>query len=824
MINMTKRFLFLAIITLSLVQCSPPKSPEVSGNEITFSTDYGALRLQWCTPSMFRVSLADSAGVYSGDSDSLMVITHQWDDVDAEISRKDGSWIITTSEIKVNIDVADYAITVYNSEGRLISQSNQNLPQPMGYHDGEPFFSNRLFADEHFFGFGERMDFISQRGKLVSLNVGRGIGLPHEVGAYNILNANYSPVPFFMSNRGYGIFFHNANPSLWDMGFNSKETYHISASGGAMDYYFIYGPTFFELLKDYTSVTGTTPLLPRTAMGLHVGTYSGGTWGHEHLTHQNNAVKVAKRFREEDVPADILHLDSTWRIFGKVNGKGGTTFEWRQPGFPNPKAMFDAIYDLNYSMVGLHIRPRIDNGESNNLLDQAQKLGLTYPEDNYAGDFPNFFDSTAVNWWWENGLKPLADLGAMFVKSDEGSAFGHHSTELVDKTGPQGDEIAELHNLFPIVYAKAPFEKFQEYNAVRGMNHTREGFAGIQRYPFIFAGDWPSEWQYFKPVVRAGINIGMSGIGAWSHCMGGFEHVADPELYIRWTQFGMFSPIAMLFGMEHPNYKEPWNYGKEALDIFRKYDKLRYRLVPYIYSSFYQMYQTGAPIMRGLVMHYPEDENTYSIDDQYMFGDNMMVCPVLTKGAVTRTIYFPKGDWFDYWTGEKIEGHQYKLVVTPIEKLPIYVKSGSIIPMQPEMSYLTEKKVDPLTLHLFLGEGSFLLYEDDGKSLEYQKGIFAETEIKQSWTEDQLIISIDQPKGKFSLENSHLVLKVEPSQKPQEVKMMGKGEEIKFLEVPFSQWNNSSIENRWAYDAESKVVMIMGRRDVKSQTSYLVSF
>ena len=217
---------------------------------------------------------------------------------------------------------------------------------------------------------------------------------------------------------------------------------------------------------------------------------------------------------------------------------------------------------------------------------------------------------------------------------------------------------------------------------MRGMNQTREGYAGIQRYPYIFAGDWPSEWQYFEPVIKAGLNIGLSGVGNWAHCMGGFEHVADPELYIRWCQFGLMSPIAHLFGMEHPNYKEPWNYGEEAQSIFKKYDELRYELMPYLYSALYQNHSTGQPLMRALVLDYQKDPNVYEITDQYMLGDNLMVCPVTTKGAQTRTVYLPEGNWVDYWTGNTFSGKKFISVLCPLDKMPLFVKAGGILPKQ----------------------------------------------------------------------------------------------------------------------------------------------
>jgi alpha-glucosidase (family GH31 glycosyl hydrolase) len=199
-----------------------------------------------------------------------------------------------------------------------------------------------LTADEHFFGFGERMDFLDRRGKKLKLNVGRGKGLPHIVGAYNILEANYSPIPFFMSTNGYGIFFHNAYPTEWNMGNERKNAYSFSAAGGELDYYFIYGPRFPNILDQYTSLTGKAPLMSLFAYGLHLGTYSGGTWSFEQFSSDQYVINLARKLRELGIPVDILWLDSTWRIFGEVGGKGATSFEWRET-FKNPKGMFDSF-------------------------------------------------------------------------------------------------------------------------------------------------------------------------------------------------------------------------------------------------------------------------------------------------------------------------------------------------------------------------------------------------------------------------------------------------------------------------------------------------
>ncbi len=798
--------IFLIVFVFSIgVNAQSSTNAKVSRNGNVISIDSGAdhYRVEVCTPSMIRIRQATATGFEADEQ--LMVIRYKWDEMPFAFNEKNKVWELKTIALTAKISIDPVRISFYTPEGKLINQDNHSETS-MGYANEAPFCSKQLQPGEHFFGFGERMDFIDQLGKTLTLDVGRGTARDHEMGPYNILEANYSPVPFFMSSLGYGIFLHNANPSTWDMGHSSVENYSFGADGGELDYYFIYGPSFKDILRNYTLLTGTSPLLPRSAMGLHVGTYSGGTWGYEDITSQHYVVALAKKFREMGIPVDILHLDSTWRIFGKVNGKGGTSFEWRQPGFPDPKAMFDSLYALNFQMVGLHIRPRIDNGNINNYLDQAKALGLTYPENGKPGDFPNFFDQKAVDWWWTNCLKPLADLGCMFVKTDEGSAFGRVGNELVDKKGPQGKEVARLHNLFPIAYAKAPFLKFQENNHMRGLEHTREGFAGIQRYPFIFAGDWPSLWQYFKPVIRAGLNIGLSGIPAWGHCMGGFEQVADPELYVRWVQFGMFSPIAHLFGMEHPNYKEPWSYGAEAQEIFTKYDKLRYRLIPYLYSSYYQSYFSGSPVIQAMVFNYPQDVNTYNIDDQYFFGDQMLICPVTTKGAKSRTVYLPEGQWIDFWSGEKFDGKKNILTLTPLTKLPIFIKAGAIIPMQPDMQYFGEKPIDPVTLDIYpSGNSAYKLYEDDGKSLKYQHGEFSQTEIKCSETSSSIIVDILPSEGQFKVADRNYTLAVHLDKKPESVT------------------SGENVLSNWTFSEDKKVLEITVPKKAAEKVSLTIT-
>lgn len=739
-------------------------------NTFLFSATQADVQLEFCTPGMVRIRSSWTRNFEANEP--WMVVQYQWPAVNVQVRTMPGYFLLTTARLQVRLYKAPARIDIYTVAGKLLSSEKLTAGRGGMYTGGDTVScTKQCLPDEQFFGFGERMDFLNRRSKKVTLNVGRGKGLPHAVGAYNILEANYSPIPFFMSTQGYAIFFHNPFATYWDMGATRDDEYRFAAQGGELDYYFIYGPRFPGMLEQYTALTGRSPLLPKFALGLHVGTYSGGTWGHEEMTSDRYVIELARKLRAMGIPVDLLWLDSTWRIFGKNGGKGATSFEWRET-FSNPKGMFDSLYAMGYQMAGLHLRPRFDNGNRIRLLDTAQQLGYTYKEGNYAGEFVNFFDSNAVNWWWQHGVMRVASIGAKFLKTDEGSAFGALANES-DKVGPTGKTAQRLHNVFPIAYAKAPFEKFQQYNGMRGLNQTREGYAGIQRYPYIFAGDWPSEWQYFPAVIKAGINIGLSGVGYWAHCMGGFEHNADPELYVRWCQFGMLSPVATVFGMDHPGYKEPWNYGPDGLRNFKKYDSLRYSLLPYLYSHAWEQYKTGMPLMRALVLHYQDDKNVYEIGDQYLLGEHIMVCPVTTKGAQTRTVYLPEGNWFDYWTGKKYTGKQYIHVVTPLDIMPMFVKAGSIIPYQPVMNYVGEQEVRQLTLEVYPGNGRFELYEDDGKSLEYQQGKQAMTNMQVTTTDRVIQLSIGRTAGDFNSKVSSYAIVLKLDKQPAKVTLDG---------------------------------------------------
>ena len=720
----------LSTILISLLWLSLHTGAQTrtAGNNLTFHSPSGDLRISLVSENTFRVS--KSADSRMPENEPWMVQKYDFPPVDYTVSGN----TITTRSLQIKVAADPWRIEVADRDGRTVYRE-------MTASVGDSVCNVvEMPPDEHFFGLGERMDFLDQRGQRVHLDVGLGRGAKPAVGGKDILRANYCPVPLLLSNKGYAIFFHTAMPNDWDLGWSEQGRYSFGTRGGDNDYYFIMGPGIEQLIRRYQMLTGRAPMMPRPAYGLHIGSYSGGTWKYERNTSDTYVINLIQRLRRERIPFDLLWLDSTWRNFTSL-GNGGCTFEF-QDTFKDPKAMVDSATANHVSLFGLHVRSLIDNGLHNRLLDEARKKGFTI-QDGHSNAIINFFDERAADWWWNTGAKRVTDIGVKFFKTDVGSALRYANPTPAQQA---------LHNLFPIAYAKAPYERFARLNGQRGFDHTREGYAGIQRYPFIWAGDWGSEWQWFEPVVRGGLNIGLSGVGYWSHCMGGFEQYSpyDTDLYIRWVQMGMFSPVSILFGMDHPRYHAPWTYGPEAQRIFVQYDSLRYSLLPYIYTSAHDMYETGRPIMAPLLMDYTADELTYRISDQYLFGRDMMVCPVTTKGALSRPVYFPDGQWVDFWTGERISGRQHKSFLTPIELMPIFIRRGAIIPQQDAMQYVDERPVSTIRLLIYPSEhSSYRLYEDDGRSMDYQQGGFAQTLIESRMTDGRWTLCINRPEGRF---------------------------------------------------------------------------
>lgn len=607
-------------------------------------------------------------------------------------------------------------------------------------------------TSEHFFGFGQKFSNVDQTGKRVLEDIRWGW----------TDDFSLSGVPFFMNTDGYGLFIDTTYKTLFDIRDVCNGEYFIQTYDKEFRFFYINGPSFKSILHEYTNITGRPSLPPRWTFGY---------WQSKACYKSTTELeRIAKMLREGDYPSDVLVLDAYWRNdkgleWGHLFSRWRTTlFSISKIGFfRDHKKMEQKLYEMGYKII-LHedtATIRVYDLPSNWIYQIPYYI---HPEAfwPYKPVVLDFSNPSAARWYASLHM-PL--LRYDYDNNSEG-ADGFWLDEL-DWTPESGKKSyyngmlpAEMHNLYPNLFNKNIF-LFMQDTANRGVILTRSVWAGSQRYPWVWSGDIPCTFDAMKTQIIAGQTMGLSGYAFWGQDLGGYFGQPSNELQIRWTaEFGSFSPLFRAHGIGLNKRisliggREPWSFNKTAENIFMFYDKLRYRLLPYIYSCAYESIQTGIPIMRALILEFQDDEKCYDKDTEYMFGPSFLVAPVCEKGARERDIYLPDGKWIDYWDNKVYEGPIEFSYPAPLNVLPLFIRAGSIIPTGPNVNYTDEKPLDPLTLNIYpFGNSSFTLYEDDGKTMDYKSGVFAQTCITVNQSKNIINISIGKNIGSYEIEN-----------------------------------------------------------------------
>jgi alpha-glucosidase len=392
-----------------------------------------------------------------------------------------------------------------------------------------------------------------------------------------------------------------------------------------------------------------------------------------------------------------------------------------------------------------------------------------------------------VRQWWGDLHKSLTDIGVAGIWNDmnepaiDDRPFGDGGQKIwFPLDAPQGGEEdkgnlvfnerathVEVHNLYGLSMARASAEGLQQLRPnERSFVLTRSGFAGVQRWSSVWMGDNQSLWEHLEMSLPMLCNMGLSGVAFVGCDIGGFAGNATAELFARWMQVGMLYPFMRGHSAMTTARHEPWVFGERTENICREYINLRYQLLPYIYTLFWEAATTGAPILRPLLYHFPSDRKTYTLYDQVLLGPSLMAAPIYRPGIEHRAVYLSAGTWYDWWTGESYSGPIHILAHAPLEKMPLYVPAGAIIPMQPVMQYVDEHPLEQLRLRIFPGTGEFTLYEDDGQTFEYQKGAFATINYRVSLRGEQTIVEIGAREGEWT-----------PSPREVIVELVGVGEQ-----------------------------------------------
>jgi alpha-glucosidase len=576
----------------------------------------------------------------------------------------------------------------------------------------------------------------------------------------------YKSFPFYIrlhKGKAYGIYYDNSYRSEFDFGGKLKEQVGYSTEGGELRFYVLYGPEITEVIKKYTRLTGRSPLPPKWALG-----YQQSRWSYYP---QKQVYRLADEFRSRKIPLDVLYLDIHYM-------DGYRVFTWNKERFPAPGKM---ISDLK--AMGIKTVPIVDPGVKKDpgyfVYDEGmnQDLFVTMPGGSvYVGDvwpgrtvFPDFSNPATRNWWGRLYQKLLDDgIAGIWTDMIEPAVFGGKTMPDIAEFDNNGRKTSalEMHNLYGLLMAQTTYESLKELQPDdRPFVITRAAFSGVQRYSSVWTGDNSAKWEDVYLTMPMVMGLGLAGVPFAGFDIGGFNGSPNGEMYTRFLQIGIFMPFSRTHSAAGTESQEPWSYGPRYTAINKKLIELRYRLLPQLYTAFYQHTQNGAPIIRPLFLTNQNDPKTYNINDQFFVGDHLMVAPVYKEGRNDRELYLPEGKWYRMFTNKQFEGEQKISASAPLlpvyaeEKntgerpltgIPMFVRAGAVLPMQQVQQYVGEKETQQMELNVYAGGSrESQLYEDAGNGFDYKKGAYQLTIFNTNDSGSELTIDVSR-KGSYS--------------------------------------------------------------------------
>jgi len=594
----------------------------------------------------------------------------------------------------------------------------------------------KLQEGERFIGLGEKTGPLDRRGSGYQNwntdSFGYGTGA----------DPLYCSIPFYVgihNGMSYGVFFDNTHKSFFNFGASNNRFSSFSADRGEMDYYLMHSHSVAGIIKEYTHLTGRMELPPFWSIGYQQCRYS--------YYPDKEVLAVAQTFRDKDIPADVIVLDIHYMEQYKI-------FTWSKKDFPDPKGMMKKLKALGFEVVVM-CDPGIKVESGYKTYDEGirNEVFLKYPDGtNYSGQvwpgwchFPDFTNPLTREWWKEQ-FKEYVDLGVEGFWNDmnEIATWGHMLPENIEMSF-EGNKatMRKGRNIYGTQMARSTYEGTKELlGGKRPFNLTRSAYSGVQRYSAVWTGDNVSYDEHMLLGVRIVSSMGIGGIAFAGYDVGGFVGDANTKLFARWISLGAFSPFFRGHSMINSRDSEPWAYGEEVEQISRNYIKFRYQLLPYIYSLFHDASQTGLPVQRSLAIDFTHNHRIYDgqFYNQYLFGPYFLVAPVESDKEFVK-VYLPHGEWYYLYNGQKYAGDSEVILECPLHKLPVFVKAGALIPMQPASSN-TKTITDKLILHVYTGQSSsFVFYEDDGATFSYQNGDFAKRHIQYSAEKREIVLS-----------------------------------------------------------------------------------
>ena len=724
--------LYLLFVNTAAAQWNPLNPVTGAQQEpdgVVIQLQTGALRLQVCSPTIIHV-LYSPTGTFPATKEYL-VIKSSWPPVQWKLESSDKDVSISTAQLKVSVLKENSSIHFTDPSGKQLFEESQRRMRPVVVN-GENTYHAEIFetlwgSTEAFYGLGQHQAGVwNYRGEAVDLSQE---------------NTTIS-IPMYLSSYGYGIFWNNTSRSRFNNRFLNA-LFLSSEVADVIDYYFIYGPEFDQIVAAYRELTGAPPMF---------GKWAYGYWQCKNrYSSQEEILRVAHKYRDLHIPLDNIVQDWFW-----WNVMGEPSFN---KNYPDPKGMIDDLHKNNVHIM-FSFWPYFRKGSP--VYDEMDKKGYFiaktvapsfHPVDQALYDA---FNPDARKYYWNLIDQGLFKIGAdaWWMDTTEPETEGRETNIVVENKVALGNG-ARYVNMYPLMTTMGVYQGQRETSdQKRVFILSRSAFAGSQRNAAaVWSGDINPTWSYFKKQIPAGLNYSVSGLPYWTTDIGGFvsgnpDDPAYRELYIRWFQFGTFNPILRAHGTRTTNQNELWSYGPEAQKILVSYDNLRYRLLPYIYSLAWKTTSENYTPMRGLVMDFRTDERAANIGDQFMYGPAFLVNPVTDPGSVTRRLYLPKAKWYDFWSGDSQDGGKVFDAPSPIEQIPLFVRAGSIVPLGPELQWSTEKPEDPIELRIYRGaDGDFTLYEDENDNYDYEKGVYAT--ISFHWDDAKNAFTIGDRKGVF---------------------------------------------------------------------------
>lgn len=816
------RYYFLLIVFFIATFCfgQPKTGPGicssyvVAGNTITFTcSNNQKVSLKLCSSGVVKIWYAP-AGSFTRNNPSFAVINEELEAMNnIHVEEQAQSYEIFTSKLRIRVNKNPFRLQLFDKYQKLLLGDFKNKGL---LSDSDRIISYKsLRFDEQFFGLGEKSGPLNKRGRSYKMwNSDKPCYGPIE-------DPLYKSIPFFISSYKYGVFFDNTYKTEFKFGSESNDYFSFEAPGGEMIYYFIFGNDYKQIIEQYIGLTGKPIMPPKWAFGF---SQSRGMY-----TYEDQAKSIANEFRRRKIPCDIIYQDIGWVQHLQ-------DFEWNKERYKDPRGMLKHLDSLGFKMI-ISQDPVISQKENKQWIEaDSLQFFTTDTRTNKSYDMPwpwggncgvvDFTKPGVADWWGNYQQKPLndgvrgfwTDMGEPAWSNEDASdrLFMKHHLGMHD----------EIHNVYGLTWDKVVKEQFEKHNPnKRVFQMTRAAYAGLQRYTFGWSGDAGNGnnvlegWDQLANQVPMSLSAGMGGIPFWACDISGYcgditDHNAMAELYTRWMQFGVFNPLSRAHH-EGNHAAEPWMFGEEAEKNSRVAIQLKYQLFPYLYTYAREAYDKGIPIMRALLLEYPNDPETFKTDGQFLFGKELLVAPVVKKGAVTKKVYLPEGEWIDFNNNKTVyEGEQWITCKAPLNTIPLFVKKGSIIPMMPVMNFIHEKEVYPLYLMIYPAnenqQATFELYEDDGESLDYQENIYAKTKFSCLTKPGsyELKISTRQTNGYDVGKDRNVIIKLHADRKPTSV-IKGKTKLAFSSTADFlknSEKDFSSLS--WSWDEKTGICLI----------------